>query len=96
MSFILIFLKIQTKNNESPIFYFPHNRERHKHISALKVAGNYFNLPRRKIGENAIVTHLFKPHKNDGSIYFSKQRAPLDMILNELEKFNTYCLFEYF
>ena len=36
-------------------------RSRHNNVSKFKISQNYYELPKKTIGANGIINHIFKP-----------------------------------
>ena len=66
-------------------------RPRHKNLSIIIISQDYYELPKRTFRANGNIYHTFKPKNFRGVQNFYRDKASMDMTLDEFKYLTSTC-----
>ena len=66
-------------------------RSRHNNLSIFIISQDYYELPKRTIGANGIIYHIFNPNNFRDVLNLYYDKSSMDMTLNEFKLFTSTC-----
>ena len=69
-------------------------RSRHNNLSFFINSQDYYELPKRRIGENGNIYHIFEPNKFRDVENLYHNKASMNMTLNEFKNLTNICWIE--
>ena len=67
------------------------SKPRHNYLSNFIISQEYYGLPKRTIRSNGNIYHIFKPNNLRDVQNFYKDKASMDITLNEFKYLTTTC-----
>ena len=66
-------------------------RSRHKNLSIFMISQDYYELPKKTIRANGNIYHIFKPNNFLDVRNFYREKASIDMTLDEFKNLTSTC-----
>ena len=66
-------------------------RSRHNHLSIFKISQDYYELPKKTIGTNGNIYHIFKPNNFLDVRNIYQDKTSMDMTLDEFKYITSTC-----